>query len=79
MEKWISVKDRLPPEPIKVLDYKTYDVYLNKTYGFKHTYMIYLGRGRWRREDSHIIETGVVAHWVPLPEAPEEWNPDVKS
>ena len=55
-DKWISVEDRLPDEPIADkdgwLEYASYSVYLDRTFGFKYGYWVYVGDGEWWREDT---------------------------
>lgn len=68
---WISVKDRLPDEAVRVLvflDYPgkhevsiDYIVYLSDTTDFGFIWACKLAD-----------EEGYVSHWMPLPEAPKE-------
>jgi hypothetical protein len=67
---WISVKHRLPPEPKSTDIYrKTYYVYLDETFGCRYATWVYVGNGKWWREDIDAIETESVTHWS-LPSPP---------
>ncbi len=69
MNKWISVKDRLPETWDNVLcwyEYIEYDDY-EEIY---HTYGIgFYAKGRWRGEITNKLGCRVIA-WMPLPEPP---------
>lgn len=61
MNKWISVKDRLPEENVRVL------VWLDETlYDYTHIDTDRLKRNTWVRWGK------AVTHWMPLPAPPNE-------
>lgn len=62
--KWISVKERLPPEGeiVLVCDNSGYPIDAEVDMGF-------LENGEWKEEE--YIEIGVT-HWMPFPEPPKE-------
>ena len=61
MNEWISVKDRLPEENVRVL------VWLDETlYDYTHIDTDRLKRNAWVRWGK------AVTYWMPLPEPPKE-------
>ncbi len=67
MDKWISVKDRLPDK------YGTYLIVRNGCVMFANRDEL-LRRPIWNAETYQlsIIPDSEVTHWMPLPELPEE-------
>jgi hypothetical protein len=62
--QWISVKDKLPIEGVKVLTYlKDYDMY-------KIDYLILFPEPIWACVMER--EQNVVTHWMPLPDSPND-------
>lgn len=67
--KWISVKDRLPPDQGKKVlvvnghEYISVLALWKKEYGNKWT---------WIDERGHFKHTNDITHWMPLPEPPKE-------
>ena len=61
MMEWISVKDRLPPEYVKVMCYLEDGDY---TVG----YLFDKEENEWNLQS----DVGTVTHWMPLPEPPVE-------
>lgn len=60
MDKWISAKDRLPEEDVRVL------VYLKSTRSYTKIDTDRLLDGIWVRWGKDVT------HWMPLPEPPKE-------
>lgn len=60
--EWISVKDRLPNEGVKVLSYSSFDE------DIKVDYIIYAPNPIWACQ--LLRDETVVTHWMPLPELP---------
>ena len=65
MDKWISVKDRLPQGDYDVLVY-----YSNGLYGVEFVHWIMGKCLGWCGEDCGVA----VTHWMPLPSPPEDDN-----
>ena len=70
MAEWISVDDRLPKWENRE-DSQSYYVYLENSFWVKHAVWLYVGNGKWYREDIDSIETGAVTHWLPLHDSPD--------
>lgn len=67
MPEWISVKDRLPPENIRVL---LYDLI---TPSGMVGELVILKSSKWYwRTDKWRAESNQVSHWMTLPEPPKE-------
>ena len=62
--KWISVKDRLPDDGDKVISYR-------KELGFVTACIYLLGEFQYLDYGKFNPLGGVVTHWMPLPEPPE--------
>lgn len=62
---WISVKDRLPETDAEVLIYTSWGSYNIGNYGYHDPNV-------WSSEEIYAYEDGEIAHWMPLPEPPEE-------
>lgn len=63
MPQWISVKDRLPEELIRVLTYGCDD--------FSFSF-IKDGSWTWIDDEGHIFLERDITHWMPLPAPPKE-------
>ena len=68
VDRWISVKDRLPEEQQCILAYeKDYGVMWGDYQGIKYSQPVWIVR-----KQGLIIRTTEVTHWQPLPEPPNE-------
>lgn len=68
VDRWISVKDRLPEEQQCILAYeKDYGVMWGDYQGIKYSQPVWIVR-----KQGLIIRTTEVTHWQPLPEPPKE-------
>ena len=65
MDKWISVKDRLPGKPDDVLIYIGYP-WTETGIGF------YSNTGDWWYGDDRDCLVSETTHWMPLPAPPED-------
>lgn len=78
MDKWISVKDRLPEHDQKILgvfdeqgsDWYKYPTTLNLLRYHKRDGKEYFKDG----SSLHELKKGVVTHWMPIPEPPDEYK-----
>ncbi len=65
MSEWISVKDRLPKEGIRILTLGKYGEIKDRALiAFKSGIMLFIPDGLLIGKD--------ITHWMPLPEPPEE-------
>lgn len=62
--KWISVKEKLPPNPESVPQRKTYLVKFEGGCDI----LFYVGLGNWRSFLYQCVPINSVTHWVELPE-----------
>lgn len=68
VDRWISVKDRLPEEQQCILAYeKDYGVMWGDYQGIKYSQPVWIVR-----KQGLIIRTTEVTHWQPLPEQPQD-------
>ena len=68
VQKWVSVKDRLPEEKGRYLT-------ANKRCGDKIVvFDLWVGGGFWYVEEEDDVFDFEVTHWMPLPLAPEVKN-----
>jgi hypothetical protein len=64
MNKWISVKDKLPEIIVNVLCYNEYSQMTIGHLSFSKDMFL----------DDHVHEIEKVTHWMPLPEAPNDFE-----
>jgi hypothetical protein len=77
MDKWISVKEKLPTDMKPVLTYYGFldengELYSGRYMGVM-PYFAYDDDPHWQHEGSYGL---TVTHWMPLPEPPKEMNND---
>ena len=72
MSEWISVKDRLPEDMGEVLVIVSGKPHENVTLDGAYELAEYDPVEGWILEMWPEWSSGVVAHWMPLPEPPEE-------
>lgn len=66
--KWISVKDQLPEDQQEILTYWPERDRIQ----VQRFYLQYGGDGPWWMFgwDNHLLESGDITHWMPLPDPP---------
>lgn len=66
--RWISVRDSLPNDQQEVLTYWPEGDQIQ----VQRYYLLYAGSGPWWMFgwNNHLLETGAITHWMPLPDPP---------
>lgn len=74
MSKWISVKDRLPDRDGLTDDETEYVLVCENTEtGYQNVSVCGYEKTGWSDWDNFgTINSGLITHWMPLPEAPKE-------